>query len=61
MKLTSKKRHSLPKSSFVLKSKRAYPIEDLNHARNALARSSGKPVETTVRKAVMAKYPQLKK
>ena len=39
----------------------SYPIPDLAHARNALARSSGKPVEAQVRAKVYAKYPQLKK
>lgn len=41
-----------------------YPITDLAHARNALARVSqhGTPAERTmVRKKVYAKYPQLKK
>ena len=39
----------------------SYPIPDLAHARNALARSSGKPVEAQVKAKVYAKYPQLKK
>lgn len=39
----------------------SYPINDLAHARNALARSSGKPVEAQVRAKVLAKYPQLRK
>lgn len=39
----------------------SYPIPDIAHARNALARSSGKPVAGQVRRAVYAKYPQLKK
>lgn len=38
----------------------SYPIPDLAHARNALARSSGKPVEAEVKRKVYAKYPQLK-
>lgn len=38
----------------------SYPIPDLAHARNALARSSGKPVAAEVRRKVYAKYPQLK-
>ena len=39
----------------------SYPIPDISHARNALARSSGKPVAAQVRSKVYAKYPQLKK
>ena len=39
----------------------SYPIPDISHARNALARSSGKPVAAQVRRKVEAKYPQLRK
>ena len=39
----------------------SYPIPDISHARNALARSSGKPVEAQVRAKVYKKYPQLRK
>jgi len=39
-KLTTKKRKNLKKSSFAIPAKRAYPIEDKAHARNALARVS---------------------
>jgi hypothetical protein len=39
----------------------SYPIPDLAHARNALARASGKPVEAQVRAKVYKKFPQLKK
>lgn len=63
MKLTSKARKSLPKSSFVFKKSRSYPIEDANHARNALARvaQNGTPAEKAkVRAAVHAKYPNIK-
>jgi hypothetical protein len=37
-KLTAKTRNELPKSDFAVPSKRAYPVEDKAHARNALAR-----------------------
>ena len=57
--LTAKKRNSLPKSSFALPGERAYPIHDLAHARNALARSAGKPESGTVRRAVCRRYPAL--
>jgi hypothetical protein len=59
-KLTSKKRNSLPASTFVEPGKRAYPIPDASHARNALARASGKPVEAKVKAAVAKKFPGIK-
>jgi hypothetical protein len=40
---------------------RSYPIEDASHARNALARSSGKPIAAKVRAKVHAKYPNIGK
>ena len=63
-KLTSKKRKALPKKSFAMPGKRAYPINDMSHARNALARVSqhGTPAEKkTVRAAVAKKYPSIGK
>ena len=60
-KLTTKKRKSLKKTSFALPKERKYPIEDISHARNALARSSGKSEEARVKRAVYKKYPSLKK
>ena len=39
----------------------SYPMPDRSHAQNALARSSGKPVEGQVRAAVNKKYPGLAK
>lgn len=62
MKLTTKKRNDLPDKSFAVKG-RAYPIEDENHARNALSRVAvyGSPEEKAeVRKKVAAKYPSIK-
>jgi hypothetical protein len=68
-KLTAKTRQSLPKGDFALPGKGegpkgagsgSYPIPDLSHARNALARSSGKPVATEVRRKVVAKFPRLR-
>lgn len=58
-KLTAAKRNTLGSSQFAIPSKRAYPIHDLNHARDALARASGKPVEEAVKAAVHKKWPQL--
>ena len=63
-KLTYKKRKSLKSSSFVYPSTRKYPIHDIAHARNALARVSayGTPAEKRkVRAAVYKKYPSLRK
>ena len=39
-KLTTKERKAMPKSEFAEPSKRAYPINDASHARNAKARAS---------------------
>ena len=63
--LSTKARSNLKKSQFVFPAKApgpgSYPIPDINHARNALARSAGKPEEGAVRAAVYKKFPQLKK
>ena len=61
--LTTKKRNSLPGGSFALPGRR-YPIEDPNHARNALARVSqhGSPEEKEeVRSKVHSRYPGIGK
>lgn len=67
-RLTAHERQSLPKSDFALPGKGSgpkgagsgsYPIPDESHARNALARASGKPVEAAVRAKVHAKYPDI--
>lgn len=60
MELTAEARNKLKGSQFVFPKERRYPISDLNHARDALARSSGKAEEGAVKKAVFAKYPTLK-
>jgi hypothetical protein len=62
--LTGKKRQSLPKQSFAIPEKRAYPIHDQAHARNALARVSqhGTPAEQRrVQAAVRRRYPSIGK
>ncbi len=62
--LTYAKRKRLSKKTFAIPEKRKYPIEDISHARNALARVSGNgtPSEKRrVRSAVYKKYPSLKK
>jgi hypothetical protein len=61
--LSAADRSSLPASDFAIPSKRpgpgSYPINDESHARDALARSAGKPEEGTVRAAVKRKYPDM--
>jgi hypothetical protein len=59
-KLTAAARKKLPSSSFVFPATRSFPIHDLNHARDALARASGQPEEATVKAAVYRRYPQLR-
>jgi len=62
-KLTYAQRQELPDSAFVYPAERKYPIHDLAHARNALARVSanGTPEEKAkVMAAVYRKYPELK-
>ncbi len=51
-------RNALPDSAFAGPG-RSYPIPDQAHARNALARSSGKSVEGQVRAAVKRRYPNI--
>ena len=61
---SGKNRKSLKKSSFALPEQEKYPIPDLEHARNALARVAqhGTAAEQKeVRAAVEKKYPSLKK
>jgi hypothetical protein len=59
-KLNAAKRNRLAKSDFVEKGARKYPIPDASHARDALARSSGKPEHSSVVAAVRRKYPSIK-
>lgn len=62
-KLTAKKRNALSPSSFAGPD-RSYPIEDANHARNALSRVSqfGNPaLQARVRAKVKAKFPAIGK
>ena len=63
-KLSYQQRKSLPSSAFVYPGERRYPIHDLPHARNALARVSqfGTPAEKSkVRSAVYGKWESLRK
>lgn len=54
------RKHIAP-TNFVFPKEKRYPIHDLAHARNALARASGKPEESKVKSAVYKKWPSLKK
>lgn len=60
-KLTIKSRKALPKKDFAVPAKApasgSYPINNAAHARNALARSAGKPVAAKVKAAVKKKFP----
>lgn len=58
-KLTHAERQDLPKRDFVFTKTRRYPIEDAAHARDALARSSGKPEHAAVVAAVKQKFPEI--
>jgi hypothetical protein len=63
-KLKAKSRKRMNKSSFAIPSQRKYPINDVAHARNALARVAqhGTPKEKAqVRRAVKRKYPSIGK
>lgn len=62
-KLTSAQRKKMPKSEFAEPGKKAYPINDKNHARNALSRvaQNGTPAEVAkVRAAVHRRFPGIK-
>lgn len=63
-KLTAGKRRRMSKTSFALPSQRAYPMDTIGRARNALARVSqhGTPAQQrTVRRNVTRKWPSLKR
>ena len=60
-KLDAAKRNALASGSFALPGRR-YPINDPNHARNALARAAqnATPAEqATIRRKIHAKYPSI--
>lgn len=57
--LTTRRRESLPARDFAMPGERKYPIHDEAHARNALARSAGKPEAAQVRRAVCRRYPNM--
>lgn len=60
--LNGKKRKRLGSSQFAIPEKRAYPINNKSHARNALARVSqfgSSSEKARVRRAVKRKYPDI--
>lgn len=60
--LTAKTRNALPAADFAGPD-RSYPVQDMSHARNALARSSQfatPALKAAVRAKVHAKFPSLK-
>lgn len=65
MKMDMADRKALPSKDFAVPSKApgsgSYPINDKSHAKNALARSSGKPVAAQVKAKVAAKFPGIGK
>ena len=62
-KLKAADRKKLPKGSFAIPEKApgsgSYPVPDEAHARDALARASGKDVEGRVRAAVRRRFPNI--
>lgn len=63
-RLTARGRKRIKRSNFALPKERKYPIQDIAHARNALARVAqfGSASEKRrVRAAVARKYPSLRK
>lgn len=62
-KLSSGARKKMSLGDFALPAKKAYPIEDISHARNALARAAGNASsseQSKIRAAVHRKYPSVK-
>ena len=57
--LSTEERNNLGAKQFVYPKDRRFPIPDMAHAKNALARSSGKPEESKVKAAVHKKFPSL--
>ena len=61
-KLTTEQRKRMKDSSFALPRQRAYPINDMNHARMALAMVAAHGTDgeqSKVKRAICEKYPSL--
>lgn len=61
--LTAKGRQHVKEKNFVFPEDKSYPIHDISHARNALARAAAKggEIESKVKAKVYSKYPSLRK
>jgi hypothetical protein len=62
--MRAKQRNALPRSAFALPSKRLYPIDTKARARSALsysARRDTRGAPATVRRAVLKRYPSLRR
>ena len=62
--LTTAGRKRVSSGNFAFEKSRRYPIHDLSHARNALARASAQGTsaeQAEVKREVYSKYPALKK
>lgn len=60
--LSTEERNRLPRTSFAIPERRAYPIHDRSHARNALSRVAAYGTASEkirVRRAVHRRYPDL--
>lgn len=61
--LTARQRRSLPRSDYAIPERApgpgSYPIPDESHARDALARSAGKPEHGRVVAAAKRRYPDM--
>jgi hypothetical protein len=60
--LTTKQRNALPDSDFAMPERRAYPIENVSHARDALSRVSANGTaeeKAEVRRKVYERYPSI--
>ena len=61
-KLNARMRNMLKQSQFALPGKKAYPIPDASHARNALSRASANATpseQDTIRRKVAEKFPNI--
>jgi len=61
-RLTAQRRKELPKGDFALPSKRAYPLDTKNRARNALSRAAqnaSPSQQAEIKRKVERKYPSI--
>lgn len=61
-RLTAARRNAIPDRDFAIPSERKFPMEDRNHAVNALARAGTHPeLKAKVTASVHRKYPDMGK